>query len=141
MDSLDDWSKRFIKKDNLEADELIGMLEKISKYCEISESGFVRLINGADKSLSKKERIYLVISARYVANRLQKTMETEPTISSSISSQEISDMLMIDKASVQARASEYRKENKLTDVAKGVYEARSHGVKDFLEEIDKPKKK
>lgn len=141
MSTLNDYEDKFIKSNNLKADDLAGMLDVITGICEISEDGYVHFINGADKNLSDKERIYTVLSARYLAHNLQASLNKEYTISASVEAQELSDMLMMEKNTVQARISEYRRMNKVSDASKGVYVATAQGVKDFLAGISKEKKK
>lgn len=141
MNALDDYESRFIKSNNLKADDLASMLDIITEICEISENGYVHFINDSEKILSDKERIYTVLSARYLAHNLQVSLNRDVPISASVEAQELAEMLMMEKNTVQARVSEYRKKNKVSDVSKGVYVATAQGVKDFLSELSKEKKR
>ena len=141
MNALDDYENRFIKRNNLKADDLASMLDIITEICEISENGYVHFINDSEKRLSDKERIYTVLSARYLAHNLQVSLNRDVPISASVEAQELAEMLMMEKNTVLARVSEYRKKNKVSDVSKGVYEATAQGVKDFLSGLSKEKRR
>jgi hypothetical protein len=141
MDKLEDYEGQFIKSKNLKAEEIAKMLDVILEYCEIQDNGFVRFKGDYSASLSKKDLIYFVACARFLANRLQVALERSNLIPSTVSSGEIAEMTMIDKNTVQARVSEFKKKNWLSDPSKGVYEATPNGIKDFLSEVQKKKKK
>lgn len=141
MSSLDEYEGKFIKSNNLKANDLGEMLDVITKICEISENGYVHFINDSERKLSDKERVYTVLSARYLANNLQVSLGRDNPISSNIEAQELAEMLMMEKNTVQARVSEFRKKNKVSIVSKGVYVATAQGVKDFITDLSKEKKR
>lgn len=141
MDKLEDYEGQFIKSKNLKAEEIKKMLDVILEYCEIQDNGFVRFKDDYSASLSKKDLIYFVVCARFLANSLQVTLERPNLIPSKVSSGEIAEMTMIDKNTIQARASEFKKKNWLSVPSKGVYEATPNGIKDFLSGFQKNKKK
>lgn len=137
MDTLDDWEKKFIKGNDLEAEDLNEYLNGLSQFCELSKDGYVRLINGADKKLTKKDQIQLVVCARFVGNALQVKLGRANVISKTLEIDEIASILRIDKSIVSARISDLKKEKKVLDISKGVYEATIFSIKPFIAELNK----
>lgn len=135
MTSLEDWEKQFVKSENLEQQELEGHLSKISKYCSLSQVGFVVIQPAFEKILNMKDKIHLVLCARYIAHELQVALGRENPISADVSADELARNLMIGKSVITARASDLRKEHKIMDSGKGVYKATLQGIKPFLEHL------
>ena len=135
MSTLEDWEKRLIKNENLEQKELETYLSGITRYCTLSKDGFVLINPPFDKSLTTKDKVHLILSARFIAHELQKALGRDLPISETIDSQELARMIMLDKGIVQARVSDLKKERKVTDVSKGVYKATLQGIKPLLENL------
>lgn len=135
MSSLEDWEKKLIKSENLEQKELETYLSGITRHCTLSTDGFVLINPDFDKSLTNKDKVHLILSARFIAHELQTALGRDSPISETVDSQELARMLLLDKGIVQARVSDLKKERKVTDVSKGVYKATLQGIKPLLENL------
>lgn len=135
MASLEDWEKKLIKSENLEQKELETYLSGISHYCTLSTDGFVQINPEYDTILTNKDKIHLVLCARFIAHKLQTALGRETLIPDTVNSSELARMLMLDKGIVQARVSDLKRERKVNDVSKGVYRATLQGIKPLLENL------
>ena len=80
------------------------------------------------KKVTDKERIHLILSARYLLNHLQlKIGRTEP-ISAEVTLNEISKFLKKSQKSVSARVSELKDDNAIESPSKGVYRVKPHTI-------------
>ena len=104
--SLEEWEKKLVKNEDIETEDLESLLSGISKACELSQDGYVRIKPDIVKKLSDREQIHLVLSARFIVNKLQTRLNREGVISASVSNEELARILRMKQSSVNSRVSE-----------------------------------
>lgn len=137
MTSLDELEKKLIKSDNLELEELEHLISGVSQYCVLSSSGFPRIEKVGKLELSDRDKIHLVLSARYLANKLQQVMKKEQTVSASMTNVELSEALRMRIKTVNARVSDLRKDGYVSDVGKATYSVLPHSIDSLIQKLDK----
>ena len=110
-----------------------NLLTKITKFCKIDVKGYVQIFN---QNLTIPNKILLVLSARYLANRLQKKLGKESNIKEEITPTELADILKIKRPVIRARLKELKDDEKIVRVSKGTYKVYVHLIKQFLEQLE-----
>lgn len=108
MTSLEELKKSFIKdEENFEEKELIELIEKVNKICELDKKGNVSFKN---RSLGDKEKIQYILIARFLANKLDSNILKE------VKNEELERILKKSRDQIRARVSDLRKEDVIEDV-------------------------
>ena len=123
----------FILEEDIEHEELKQMITLILKYCKIDKNGTVIV---QDRKIRLADRILLVISARYLANRLQRKLEEEPTIPDEINNSELAELLRAKEPVIRARMADLRKVSMVTQLRPGVHSITPHAIEKLLTKLE-----
>src|SRR3989344_4927993 len=80
-EELEKLEKEFILSEDMEHEDIKGLIQKILVLCKIDNKGFV-VINKSQ--LRVKDKIMLVLSARHLANKLQQKLGRGELISEEV---------------------------------------------------------
>lgn len=133
LEELEELEKQFIVKEDIEEKMIKYLVSRVSKMCRIDTQGFVMIFH---ENLKLKDKILLVLAARYLANRLQQKLNKETTINDEVGAGELSKILKEKNNIIRARITELKKEGKVTQVRRGVYKIMPHIIEDFLNELE-----
>ena len=139
MSNLEDFEKKLFTTSDLEEEQLKNLVAKISDFATVSADGFVTLKNIDGKKVTDKERIHLILSARYLLNMLQVKIGRENPIKADVTLAEISKFLRKPQKSISARVSELREDNVIDSPSKGVYRVKLHTIDGLIEKLNKIK--
>lgn len=127
-DPLDSLRHRFIvDEDSYEEERLKDDIEKLLKYCKISKNGHVLI---TAKNLLDKNKVGVIIFARYLGNKLEKI------ITETITAGEIAKDARMEKASVNARGKELVDDGFASRPETGTYKANPGRIQEFLDSLE-----
>jgi len=109
--------EKFFEEKEYSKEHILKFIERIADFVTVNPK--TQEVNIIKSKLTNKEKVGLVVIARFLANQLEKTISSEVTI------EEVVKYTRIDEPQVRARLSELVDENVLHRVAKGVYSVRS----------------
>lgn len=135
-EELEDIEKQFILNEDMEHEDIEEFIKRILSFCKIDSKGFVRI---QKPDLIIPQKIMLVLSARYLANKLQEKLGKKDSISEKVSAEELSNMLRSKKSVIVARVKDLKDSNKLNSPSKGTYQVSPYAIEDFLDELEKNK--
>jgi hypothetical protein len=141
MVSLVDLEKKLVKSENLELQELDTLVTGVSRYCVLSGEGFARIQPIENLTFSDKDRIHLVLSARYLGSKVQELLSKDQSINAVVSNDELANYLRMKLKIVNARVSDLRKEGSVKDVGKARYVVMQHSIEPLVKKLDKISKK
>lgn len=117
--------KKFIVDEkSFEEESISKMLEKIIEVCEIGKNGCVRF---KTKMASDKEKIKYILVARFLANKLDESIEKKVSL---IDIEKMLDKGRSDKG-VSGRISELKKERVIDADSEG-YSVKPYKIKEIL---------
>ncbi len=127
IDKFGDIKSRFIVDENLyNAERLTSDVEKLLQYFKLTTKG--RVIFTA-KGLTYKARIAIIVFARYLAHKLDKS------ISELVSTEEMASLGGIQKSSVRGRTSDLVDGGLIVRVEQGQFRAVATSIDDFFESL------
>ncbi len=129
MSNLIEWEdlkKKFIVDETYERERLKNDVERLLRHCRITGQGRVIITSG---KLTAKEKIGLVISARFIANKLQKS------IPESVTAEELSKYTYIQKPGVSRRTAELVNEAFVFRPEPATYRANPARIDEFLDTL------
>jgi len=94
-----------------EREHIQDPITRIMKFCKIDRSGSVSIFYN---NLSPRNKVLLVLCARYLANKLQIQLGKEPIVPDKISAKELADMLRVKSNVINARLKELKDDNEHT---------------------------
>jgi biotin operon repressor len=118
----------FLIDDETTTARLSGMMGKITPFCQIDHHGKVHLTREGRRR-SAKERIRLVVSARFIGARL------DDGIASQVSVSDLATQTGLPRAQVSARIAELSREGFVVSPARGVFHAIGVRIEEFLDEL------
>lgn len=130
---LEDFEKQFILKEDMEYGDIKQLVSKVLQFCKIDDKGFVVI---QKPNLIIPQKIMLVLTARYLANKLQQKLGRENIISEEVSARELSNILKEKDAVVIARLKDLKDAKKILSPKRGIYKITPYAVKDFLIELE-----
>lgn len=130
---LEDLEKQLILKDDMEHGDIKQLVGKLLQFCKIDEKGFVVI---QKPSLIIPKKIMLVLSARYLANKLQQKLGREKVISEEVSAKELSNILKEKDAVIRARLKDLKDAKKILSPQRGIYKISPYTVNAFLIELE-----
>lgn len=133
IQDLENLEKQFILNEDIEHEDIKDLIGRISKFCKIDNKGFV-VIQG--KKLKLLDKILLILSARYLANKLQHKLGKEVTIPENVSAKELSNMIKEKNTVILARLKDLKDGKKIISQGWGVYKVASYAINDFLMELE-----
>jgi hypothetical protein len=133
---LEDLEKQFILNEDMEHEDIKDLVKQILKFCKIDNKGFVII---QKFPLIIPQKLMLVLSARYLANKLQYSIGKESTISETSNAKELASMLKEKEAVISARLKDLKDAKKIISTDRGVFKIAPYAIKDFLAELEDTK--
>lgn len=130
---LEDLEKQFILNEDMEHEDIKDLISRILKFCKIDNKGFVII---QKSGLIIPQKIMLVLSARYLANKLQEKLGRENNISGQVAAKELSSMLKEKDPVVIARLKDLKDAKKVLSSERGIYKIAPYAIKNFLNELE-----
>jgi len=118
--------KKFIVNETYETERLKNDVERLLRHCRITRQGRVIITAG---KLTTKQKIGLVISARFIANKLQKS------IPENVTAEEISKYTYIQKPGVSRKTTELVNEAFVFRPEPATYRANPARIDEFLDTL------
>lgn len=115
--------KLLIDSEKYDETKLEQQITLLSKFCKVDAKGRVLF---TVKGISNKDKIKLVLVARFLANKLDNKINPRVNVS------EIAYMLSISEDQARARLSDIAKEGFATPKDRGVYLVVPYRIDDFL---------
>ena len=109
--------EKFFEEREYSREYVLRFIERIADFVKVNPK--TQEVNIIDPRLTAKERVGLVVIARFLANQLEKEISPEVTID------EVAKYTRVDEPQVRARLSDLVDDNVLHRVVKGVYTVRS----------------
>lgn len=126
--SLEELKKAFIiNKEEYEKQKLPDYIKRTLKYCKINSEGGVHIENF---SLTIRDKIAISLTARFLANQLQSTINPE------ISGDELSTFLDVEKPVIYARLKDLCDIKMIKRLEKGTYQIVPYYIESLLDELD-----
>ena len=135
---LEELEKEFILSEDMEREDLEELISRILDMCKIDKNGFVVI---RKPSLTIPQRILLVLSARYLANKLQQKLDREMPIDETCKTMDIANMLKEKDTVIRVRLKELKDAKKVISPERGVFKIAPYEIKDFLTELEGAQKK
>ncbi|MHA2135740.1 MAG: hypothetical protein ACW99J_17935 [Candidatus Thorarchaeota archaeon] len=130
---FEELEKQFILTEDMEQEDLKNLIRRIQKLCKIDNNGYVII---RKTNLSNVQQILLVLSARYLGNRLQLKLNRDITIFEICKIKELSEMLKVKDAVITARLKELKDKKKVISPDRGEFKIPPYEIKDLLEELE-----
>lgn len=119
-DNLEELENRFIRSRDIRVEELRSFLGDLSHFCELSTTGFVRILHPDGVTYSVEDKIQLVLSARLLGNRLQQELKRQSVVSPFVAKSELSEILNTNPKTLDNRLTDLKNKKVIRDVdAKG----------------------
>jgi hypothetical protein len=118
--------RKFIVGADALKDRIEELVTKALVHCVVGENGIVHV---SSKSLSTKDRIKLVLTARSLAAQLTDNLAAEVSVSELVVS------TGLPENQVRARANDLVKERFANSSKRGVYIASAHKIEAFLDSL------
>lgn len=132
MGELEELKKAFILDEDAEHSNIEELIKKTMNFCKIDKKGHVVLDANSTKSFKIHDKILLVMTARHLANKLQKKEDGEATITEEITAGEVADILREKKNVMATRLKELKDDKKITLVSRGIFKMAPYAVDTFL---------
>ncbi len=130
MENLEELKNKWIIDEKAFDEKKIAQyVKRLMKYCKITKTGEIDLTELGEK-FSLKDKIKLTLVARFIANKLDKS------INPSLSAQELSYFFMVDKMQVSARLKEIKDEKLSIREKKGTYRVIPTKIEKILKELE-----
>jgi hypothetical protein len=126
MASMEELRKGFIVDESVIKERLENLVSEARKHCVIDKKGTV---HPNDDSLKSRDKIMLVLAARYIASQL------EPTIKAAVTIEEIASSARLPADQIRARAADLVRDKLAEPIAKGQWRAQPHKVEPFLKSL------
>lgn len=130
---LEELEKDFILSDDMEREDIKELISRILKMCKIDAQGYVAI---RKPDLTIAQRIMLVLSARYLANKLQHKLSRESPIDETCKTMDIANMLKEKDTVIRVRLKELKDAKKVLSSKRGVFKIAPYEIKDFLAELE-----
>jgi len=134
-EQLENLEKEFIIDEDMEQEDIQQLISRIIKFCKIDKNGYV-VIHDKNLKLKLIDKILLILSARYLGNRLQQKLNRDITINDQVNNKEISNMLREKNQVVNARLKDLKDERKVIPVRRGVYKIAPHVIDQVLSALE-----
>lgn len=130
---LENLEKEFILNEDMEHDDIKDLISRILEFCKIDNNGFVVIRR---PGLTMQQRIMLLLSARYLANKLQQKLNRDSPINESCTTMEIANMLKEKDTVVRVRVKELKDAKKVLSPKRGVFKIAPFEIEDFLTDLE-----
>ena len=132
-ENLEDLEKKFILNEDMEHEDIGSLTNRILRFCKVDNKGFVII---EKMNLKIADKVMLVLSARYLANRLQQKLGKEPTISEVSNAGEIAKILREKETIIAARLNDLKIAKKIISPKRGIFKVASYEVEKFIKGIE-----
>lgn len=126
----------FILSHDAEKEDYAKLIRRMMKYAKVDQEGYV-IIDETAKDVPMKDKILLILTTRYLANKLQEKLGKENAIKGEMSADDLEHIMRAKKDVIQARIKELRDDNKVKSEKAGIYSIAPHYLKTFLDTLDK----
>jgi hypothetical protein len=133
-DELEDLEKQFILNEDMEHEDIKDLIKRMLVFCKIDSQGFV-IIQSSSK-LIIPQKLLLILSARYLANKLQQKLARENGISELVTIKDLANMMKEKDTVIIARLKDLKDAKKIISPERGVYKIASYALKPFLTELE-----
>ncbi|HUS49381.1 MAG TPA: hypothetical protein VMZ91_04410 [Candidatus Paceibacterota bacterium] len=130
---LEDLEKQFILNEDMELEDIKGFVARILKFCKIDSKVFVIIQRS---KLRIVDKLLLILSARYLANKLQQKLGKEPGIAEIVNIKDLASMMKEKETVIIARLKDLKDGKKVISQERGVYKVAPYAIKDFLTELE-----
>lgn len=124
--NIEELKEQFLVDGEIQEERLAQLVSKALGHCVVHKNGTVELKR---KSLSGRDQVKLVLSARLLASKLEESFSSDVTV------EEIAESTGLPKNQVAARAKECLDERFAERSIRGSYKARSLKVEEFLDSL------
>nr|MDO8046182.1 hypothetical protein [Candidatus Baldrarchaeota archaeon] len=124
---MEELKKKFIVEEKLDEKVVSECIEKILPFCKVSKNGEVII---EKKNMTVADRIKLALTARFLANYLEREISAETT------AKELSSFLYVPENQISARLKELKDSKFAIRVKKGVYTVNPLQIRKFVHEIE-----
>jgi hypothetical protein len=139
MSNLEELGKKFIASGDLEKEELEELLNGLDGWFQVSpEDGYVKI--NEKFALSDKTKLHLILTARYLVNKLQNKLGQVNPVKESMTLDELASNLRISKKEVSRRISDLRISKRVEDVERGEIRVTPYSIKVLIEELNKKRR-
>ena len=118
----------------MEHEDVGNLTNRILKFCKIDNKGFVII---EKMSLKVADKILLVLSAKYLANRLQQKLNRKITISEISSAGEIAKILKEKETVIAARLNDLKGAKKIISPERGSFKVAPYEIEKFIGELER----
>jgi hypothetical protein len=130
---LEDLEKQFILNEDMEHEDIKGYITRLIKFCKIDNKGFVII---QSSKLRTVDKLLIILSARYLANKLQQKLGKESTIAETVTIKDLANMIKEKDAVIIARLKELKDSKKIVPRGRGIYQIAPYAINDFLNELE-----
>ncbi len=138
-EELKNLEKEFILDQNAKEADVKALIRRILAFWKIDQNGHVVIDVSKAKKLITLQKVMLILSARYLANRLQSQLGSDAPVPEQATIHDVADILREQQKIVGARISDLNKQKKILVVSRGIYKVAPYAVEPFLREIEDSK--
>jgi hypothetical protein len=128
--------KSFILDEDAQDEDIKALISSVQKFCKVDKNGFVVIESSAIKKKNVVDKILLVLTARYVANKLFLILKKESTINATVTIDELEDILKEKRTILIARLKDLKDAKKITSESRGSYKITAYSIKSFLQSLE-----
>ena len=122
--------EQFLVEDDVQNEKLEQLIQKALPYCTVRKNGTVEVKRS---DFSGKQQIKLVLSARFIASKLDESIVGDVTV------EQLSEYTGVPKDQAAARAKECLDERFAERSSRGSYKARPLKIEEFLDSLSPAK--
>ena len=126
MTNIEELKKGFIVDEDVVKERLETVVIEARKHCVVDKKGIVHVNSG---SLKSREKIMLVLAARFVGSQL------DPAIKASVTTEEMASSTRLPLDQIRARAADLVGDKFAESTGKGQWRAQPHKVELFLKSL------
>lgn len=130
---LEELETQFILEEDMEHEDIKSLITRMLKFCRIDKNGYVIIY---DKKLKIADKILLILSARYLANKLQQKLGKEITIKEEVGNKELAKMLREKNEVIAARLKDLKEDRKIVPLRRGLHKIASYEINEFLRTLE-----
>jgi hypothetical protein len=126
MNSLEELKSQFLVSNSLSEAKMLSLLQLAVRHCAVDSRGSVEV---KTEGLPARDKIMLVLSARYIAHHLDESIAMDVTPDELVRNAGVA------PEQVRARTSDLVKDKQIETPSRGVYRALVHKIEPFLRGI------
>ena len=126
VDNLEDLKSQFLVSSSLSEAKMLALLKMAIDHCVVDKRGHVEM---KTPNLAARDKIMLILSARYIAHHLDETIPMDVT------ADEIAKNAFIAPEQVRARTSDLVRDKMIESSSRGVFRALAYKIEPFLRDL------